>query len=85
MAGAAIYYMAVACSLPRERRPPRYQPRDGEQGRSGAPGGGPREAIPGGVMGGRRACELTKRSHQGAVEGGGASAPVVSVTSRATG
>ena len=49
------------------------------------PGGGPREAIPGGVMGGRRACELTKRSHQGAVEGGGASAPVVSVTSRATG
>ena len=47
-------------------------------------GGGPREAIPGGVMGGRRACELTKRS-QGAVEGGGASAPVVSVTSRALG
>ena len=72
MAGAAIYnvYMADACSRPRERRPPRYQPRDGEQGRSGAPGGGPREAIPGGVMGGRRACELTKRS-QGAVEGGG--------------
>ena len=32
------------------------------------PGGGPREAIPGGVMGGRRACVLTKRS-QGAVEG----------------
>ena len=31
------------------------------------PGGGPREAIPGGVMGGRRACVLTKRS-QGAVD-----------------
>ena len=34
------------------------------------PGGGPREAIPGGAMGGRRACVLTKRS-QGAVEGEG--------------
>ena len=34
------------------------------------PGGGPREAIPGGVMAGRRACVLTNRS-QGAVEGGG--------------
>jgi hypothetical protein len=33
-------------------------------------GGGPREAIPGGVMGGRCACVLNKRS-QGAVEGGG--------------
>ena len=35
------------------------------------PGGGPREAIPGGVMGGRRASVLTKRSQLGAVEGGG--------------
>jgi len=33
-------------------------------------GGGPREAIPGGIMGGRRACVLTKGS-QRAVEGGG--------------
>ena len=33
-------------------------------------GGGPREAIPGGVMGGRRACVLTECS-QRAVEGGG--------------
>jgi hypothetical protein len=33
-------------------------------------GGGPREAIPGGIMGGRRACVLTKCS-QRAVEGGG--------------
>jgi hypothetical protein len=48
-------------------------------------GGGPREAVPGGVMGGRRACVLTECS-QRAVEGLGESAPVVSVTStRVTG
>jgi hypothetical protein len=36
-------------------------------------GGGPREAIPGGVMGGRRACVLTERSQRAyaPVEGGG--------------
>ena len=31
------------------------------------PGGGPREAIPGGVMGGRRACVLNKRSQASCV------------------
>ena len=38
-------------------------------------GGGPREAIPGRTMGGRRACVLTECS-QRAVEGGGASKPL---------
>ena len=83
MAGAAIYNIYW-------RSRARVRENDGRRDTSRAmvskegPGGGPREAIPGGVMGGRRACELTKRS-QGAVEGGGASAPVVSVTSRALG
>ena len=66
MAGAAIYNIYW-------RSRARVRENDGRRDTSRAmvskegPGGGPREAIPGGVMGGRRACALTKRS-QGAVE-----------------
>ena len=49
-------------------------------------GGGPREAIPGGVMGGRRACVFTESSQRAVDQAKvGESAPVVSVTSRVSG